>query len=256
MHSDQPDMARILIADDELTFLNSTADLLRGEGYQCTCAPDAATAAKMLNSNRYDLLIADIKMPGNPELELIQELPRVSQGIPVILVTGYPSFKSALKSIRLPVFSYVVKPVDFETLLAEVRAALNNQLAYDMIVDARKRLEKLGKELLDAYERMKETSAGTTSNLLDTHIEILIRNIIDTLTNLGNLSETHSVGNDQQGACRLVNCPPEIVLTEVLEQMSGMMKKIKRNFASKELFMLQKRFDDLFDSDNSSRKSA
>jgi DNA-binding response OmpR family regulator len=50
-------LGRILITDDEETFLNSTADLLRREGYECDCASDAETAIGMLKTSRYDLLI-------------------------------------------------------------------------------------------------------------------------------------------------------------------------------------------------------
>src|SRR4030042_6214874 len=97
------DLRRILIADDEETFRNSLADLLRQAGYQCDCAPDAIVAAELLHSAEYDLLIADIKMQGNFELEFIRALPQIAEGMPVILVTGYPSLRSAIESIQLPV---------------------------------------------------------------------------------------------------------------------------------------------------------
>jgi CheY-like chemotaxis protein len=101
-----------LIADDEETFLLSTADLLRREGYHCDCAPDGKRAAEMLGKGEYDLLIADIKMPGNGNLELVREMPRLAEGLPVILVTGYPSLKTAMESFQLPVAAYLPKPVE------------------------------------------------------------------------------------------------------------------------------------------------
>ena len=92
------ELGRILIADDEETFLMSTADLLRNEGFECDCAPDATSAAQMLRSGDHDLLIADIKMPGNFELEFIRDLPQIAEGLPVILVTGYPTLDTAIQS--------------------------------------------------------------------------------------------------------------------------------------------------------------
>ncbi|MCI0692942.1 response regulator [candidate division KSB1 bacterium] len=65
----------------------------------------------MLGKNRYDLLIADIKMPGNDELEFIEEPPAIAEGLPVILVTGYPSLNTAIKSTRLHVAGYMMKPL-------------------------------------------------------------------------------------------------------------------------------------------------
>jgi len=107
------EMGNILIADDEETFLLSTADLLRREGYHCDCAPDGKRAAEMLGKGEYDLLIADIKMPGNGNLELVREMPRLAEGLPVILVTGYPSLKTAMESFQLPVAAYLPKPVEW-----------------------------------------------------------------------------------------------------------------------------------------------
>ncbi|MDM7916105.1 MAG: response regulator [Candidatus Eisenbacteria bacterium] len=54
---------RILIVDDEETFRESTAEILRGEGYDCDSAPDSARAAVLLADHEYDLVIADIFMP-------------------------------------------------------------------------------------------------------------------------------------------------------------------------------------------------
>jgi len=117
---------RILIADDEETFLHSTADLLRREGYECDCARDAATAADMLKQTKYDLLIADIKMPGNWELELIREIRSITKDMPVILVTGSPSLDTTKQAVQLRVVAYLVKPVDFDQMLALVKTSIKN----------------------------------------------------------------------------------------------------------------------------------
>ena len=117
---------RILIADDEETFLHSTADLLRREGYECDCATDAATAADKLKQTKYDLFIADIKMPGNWELELIREIRSITKDMPVILVTGSPSLDTTKQAVQLRVVAYLVKPVDFDQLLALVKTSIKN----------------------------------------------------------------------------------------------------------------------------------
>ena len=87
----------ILIADDEETFLRSTARLLHREGYDCDCALDADRAVEMLRTGRYDLLIADIKMPGNPNLKLVRDVQQLAAGMPVILVTGV---SASVRSVR------------------------------------------------------------------------------------------------------------------------------------------------------------
>jgi DNA-binding NtrC family response regulator len=137
------DPIHILIADDEETFLYSTADLLRKEGYHCDCAPDGQTAAKMLRKDDYDLLIADIRMPGNGDLELIRDLPRIAEGLPVILVTGYPSMTTALESFHLPVVAYLTKPVEWQELLASVKDNAQKASLSKMVRKVRRRRHHL-----------------------------------------------------------------------------------------------------------------
>ncbi len=115
---------RILIADDEESVLLSTADLLRIEGYECACASDAKTAFDMLRRKKYDLLIADIKMQGNSDLQLIKKLPEFAPRMPVILVTGYPSLSSAVQSMKLPVVGYLIKPFEFTELLTVAQGSI------------------------------------------------------------------------------------------------------------------------------------
>ena len=124
------DLGRILIADDEETFLRSTGALLRREGYECECAPDGATTEELLQNNDFDLLISDIKMPGNDNLDMVKRIAANNLGMPIILVTGYPSLDSALPSIELPVAAYLTKPIQFAELLAHVKAAIKQYRVY------------------------------------------------------------------------------------------------------------------------------
>ena len=123
---------RILIADDEQTFVAALADLLRREGYECLTVPDGLAAAAELNTTTtpYDLLIADIRMPGNAELELIKHLRQIAEGLPVILVTAYPDAPTALQSAELPVLAYLIKPVNFPELLKLVRRGIEHSAVF------------------------------------------------------------------------------------------------------------------------------
>ncbi|MBC8108079.1 MAG: response regulator [Anaerolineae bacterium] len=133
---------KILIADDEKTFVDALADLLRREGYECQTVPDGLAAAAELNTaHQYDLLIADIRMPGNPDLELIKHLPQIAEGLPVILVTAYPDATSALKSADLPVLSYMIKPVNFPELLNLVRRGIEHSAVFRANREIARRLE-------------------------------------------------------------------------------------------------------------------
>ena len=65
---------KVLLADDEENFQQAIAVLLREQGYLCDVVSGASAATERLHHNRYDVLIDDIKMPGNTELEFIRDL--------------------------------------------------------------------------------------------------------------------------------------------------------------------------------------
>ena len=68
-----PQVARILIADDEPLFLRTTAELLRRAGYECICAANGNVALDALTRESFDLVLSDLNMPGNLKLKLLRE---------------------------------------------------------------------------------------------------------------------------------------------------------------------------------------
>jgi DNA-binding NtrC family response regulator len=138
---------RILIADDEKSFLKFSAKLLKKEGYQCDTAKDGPAAVGFLRENRYDVVISDIRMPGNTGLRLAQEVGSLQAGVPVVIVTGYPSLDTAKRAVGLPVVAYIEKPVEFNVLLSSVKSAILQGRSWQKGTDGHKcridRCEKL-----------------------------------------------------------------------------------------------------------------
>lgn len=117
---------RILIADDEPLYLRTTGELLRKEGYECVCVPDAKAAMSRLSEEQFDLVLTDLNMPGNLKLELLYDHNRRREHIPMIVITGVPTLPSAIESIRLGITDYLLKPVKIDDLLRSVRNALKH----------------------------------------------------------------------------------------------------------------------------------
>ena len=115
---------RVLLADDEETFRNSLSVLLQREGYECDATSTAAEAIERLSRQSYDLLITDLRIPGNGEFELLKA---AAHSLPVIVVTAYPSVPTAIEAVRFAVVDYLVKPCDFDELLRAVRRALETR---------------------------------------------------------------------------------------------------------------------------------
>jgi ActR/RegA family two-component response regulator len=239
------DQGRILIADDEETFLNSMADLLRQRGYQCDCAPNAIVAAELLRNANYDLLIADIKMEGNFELELIRDLPQLAEGMPVILVTGYPSLKSAIQSLQLPVAAYLIKPFEFDELLVQVQISVKNYRCFKAVRNIRKRLTDWSEDLKGIEEAEKIMPPSGCSTPIDTFFTLTFRNISGALSDMKHLSESFSTGSSKQEVCHLLSCPRLNTLNKTLVETIDALEKTKSAFKSKELGNLRRKLEEL-----------
>lgn len=117
---------KLLIVDDEPLFLQTTCQLLRKEGAECDTAVDTASALHWLETREYDLILADLNLPGNLNWELLQTGRQRWSHVPMIVITGVPSLPSAIESLRLGVTDYLLKPVAFPDLLASIERSLTS----------------------------------------------------------------------------------------------------------------------------------
>ena len=236
-------VGRILIADDEETFLQSTADLLRQEGYECDCVPDAAAGIEKLDKNNYDLLIADIKMPGNRDLEFVQDLPRLAEGTPAIIVTGYPSRKSAIQAVGLPVIAYMVKPIDFKQLLENVNIAIEKSRFYQTVANIRKRLQYWQERLADIEKNLSSQGGKATSSSAKNFIELIVENAVGALADIKRVAGPKKDVN--RLACRLLDCPTINELVGAMEETIKTLEKTKGAFKSKDLGTMREKIENV-----------
>jgi len=231
---------RILIADDEKMFLDVTAKMLRREGYECACAHDGAAAAGMLRDGDYDLLIADIRMPGNPELELIQDLPPTAQGMPVIVVTGFPSLNSAIVSVHLPVVAYLVKPVDFHQLKARVKAAITETRLNRSLRSSAQRLHEWSEQVRSGHDAWTSPSKSAFTGETSAYLDLAFANIIYILSDVKHLTAALTGEDSANKACRMFDCPRLDALTRGLRHAVRVLDQTKHAFKSKQLGELRK----------------
>jgi len=236
---------QILIADDEETFLQSTADLLRREGYRCDCVPDAEKAIKILRGNEYDLLISDIKMRGNSGLELVQNLSNTNKNIPVILVTGYPVLSSAIRSIELRVVAYLIKPIDFEELLKYVVNAVEQSCLCRSVRSTKERLQYWYEGLEGIEHLLQDKSQKALPVSVKVFIELTFQNIVGAMSDLKHLAGALTIPDASQEICHLFNCPRLDVLTEQVVGTIDVLKKSKSAFKSKELGQIRKKLQEV-----------
>jgi len=241
---------RVLIADDEETFLNATGDLLRREGYECDCVLDASSAAAKLDHSRYDVLVADIKMPGNPELELIHEVKNRQECLPVILVTGYPSMKSAIRSIELPVVAYLVKPIDFDELLGHVTKAVEFSRVQAAVGETQQRLMEWNRDLEMVRDAMFREIGSSAQVPVDSFVTISLHNIARSLSGLKDVTAALARADGTSNVCQLLNCPRADALLESLKETVEVLKRTKGAFKSKELGALRRRLEEVLEDES------
>ncbi len=115
---------RILVVDDEASIRDLLAKTLALAEYDVDVAPDGRTALERMRVQPYDLLIADLKMPGIDGLSVIREAKRYKADLPVIIITGYSTESAAIEAVNLGVSGYLTKPFRVPQVLAAAAKAL------------------------------------------------------------------------------------------------------------------------------------
>jgi two-component system NtrC family response regulator len=122
--------ARILIVDDELGMCEFLRFLLEENGYQVDVAHSGDQALAILDREPFDLVLADIRMPGLDGLEMLRHLREADEETAVIVMTGYSSLDSAIKAIKYDASDYLTKPFDDpDAVLGAIERGLSSQQA-------------------------------------------------------------------------------------------------------------------------------
>jgi excisionase family DNA binding protein len=115
---------RVLVVDDEASIRDLLSKTLALAEYDVDTAPDGTSALDRMRAFNYDLLIADLKMPGMDGLTLIRQAKRIKADLPVIIITGFSTELSAIEAVNLGVAGYLTKPFRVPQVLAAASKAL------------------------------------------------------------------------------------------------------------------------------------
>uniref|UniRef100_A0A7C6AFF2 Response regulator n=1 Tax=candidate division WOR-3 bacterium TaxID=2052148 RepID=A0A7C6AFF2_UNCW3 len=116
---------KILVVDDEITVCKSITSALEDFDYAVDMALSGEEATFKHNKNHYDLVVADLMMPDITGIELLKRIKAVTPGVQFILITGYPSIKTAVEAIKFGAFDYIPKPFTPDELRSVVNRALD-----------------------------------------------------------------------------------------------------------------------------------
>ena len=162
----------ILIVDDEESVRDSLFSWFTEDGFRVECVENARKALSMLESDNFDIILADIKMPGMDGLEMLRRIKSLKSDSIVIVMTAFATVDTAVKALKDGAFDYVTKPFDPDDLTHLIRNATKqislteeNETLKKKIVSLENVEDLIGsseamKQVLDEVERVAQTNSS------------------------------------------------------------------------------------------------
>jgi DNA-binding response OmpR family regulator len=235
---------RVLVVDDDRAFADTIGSLLKSCGYFCDVVYSAEAAIVMLNGQDYDLLLSDIRMPDNEDLKLIRNVPQIVSGLPVILMTAYPTVDTAIKSVQLRVAAYLVKPFSKEELIAHVKPAILNYRALRLVRAGERRVEEWRQALQQvgqSLEAFRQKPDAAWKVLLD----LTLRNAADAVADARVFSDMVAMDELTPIDTERLNSTRPVLLLKALYETLVVIDKTRTAFKSKDLAELRKKITPL-----------
>jgi DNA-binding NtrC family response regulator len=227
-------MAKILIIDDEKSIRNAIREILEYEKFQVDEAEDGLQGVVRVKTNKYDVILCDIKMPKMDGIEVLERLLLLAPDTPVVMISGHGNIETAVDALKQGAYDYIPKPLDLNRLLVSVRNALDRG---DLVAETKKLRKKVSRsyemigqsESINKVREMIEKVAPTDARVLvtgpnGTGKELVARAI-------------HEKSERSENALVEVNCaaiPSELIESELFGHEKGAftsaIKQKKGNF--------------------------
>jgi DNA-binding NtrC family response regulator len=125
--SENQNVPRVLLVDDDPIILDSLSGFLQLEGYQVQTASSVQAARKSLEDDAYNLVISDVTLPGSDGFDLLKYVRKEHPEVVMIMITGYATVESAVEAMKQGAYEYLTKPVIDDDLRLAVRRAMKQQ---------------------------------------------------------------------------------------------------------------------------------
>jgi DNA-binding NtrC family response regulator len=166
----------ILIVDDEESVRDSLYSWFIEDGFRVECAENAKKALTILESDEFDIILADIKMPGMDGLEMLKRIKSIKPDSIIIVMTAFATVDTAVKALKDGAYDYVTKPFDPDDLTHLIRNATKQISLVDENETLKKKVVSLEnvEDLIGVSEVMKdmlrevESVAQTNSSVIIT----------------------------------------------------------------------------------------
>ncbi len=127
----------ILVVDDELLIRDLLYDFFSEKNWIVSVSNSGEKALEILKTRRFDLALIDLKMPEIDGIALITKIKARYPTLPIIIITAFPSFESAVEALRLSIEDYITKPFNINKLFKTVCAILQKPVDQPDIIPTR-----------------------------------------------------------------------------------------------------------------------
>ena len=145
----------ILIVDDEKSILDVLISGLSDDGFKCFAAFNANEALDIVKREKIDFSLLDIRLPDMSGIDLCSEIKNLDPRIINIIMTGFPSFKSAVDSIRGGAYDYLVKPFRIEQVLSIINNLDKTKIVNSLDLDRDNEITMLKNEIISLKDQIR-----------------------------------------------------------------------------------------------------
>ncbi|MEE4607814.1 MAG: response regulator [Desulfobacteraceae bacterium] len=116
---------RVLVIDDERIVLDSITRILKEEDFEVDVTLSGRQGLQWAVAKDYDIVLTDLRMPDIGGMRVLRDIKRAKPAVPVVMITGFGSVKSAVQAMKLGAAEYLEKPFDPDALVKVVQKALH-----------------------------------------------------------------------------------------------------------------------------------
>jgi len=215
---------RLLIVDDEEEFLMSSSQALGRRDFVVDMAPNGVTALEKVESNQYDAVVLDVKMPDIDGIEVFRQIHRIRPNLPVLLLTGHSSIGDAFHTSKDGIADYLSKPIDMDELAKCINRAIS-------AAAGREEMAEEGFPAIDTGEPVRVMIVDDEAELLDSLRKIFQRR---------NMEVTTAVSGEVALSMLQQALVDIIVLDVKMPGMDGLevLRRVKQQYPSIEVILL------------------
>ncbi|RJO63460.1 MAG: response regulator [Myxococcales bacterium] len=118
------DPINVLLVDDEEELISAVAERLEIRGFHAVGVLSGEEALSRIRQEPFDVVVLDVKMPGEDGVEVMKRIKQIRGNLPVLLLTGHMSEETSARGLQAGAIDYIIKPINIEDLIEKIREAI------------------------------------------------------------------------------------------------------------------------------------